>query len=75
MEKKCSNNAPIARRLALFIENWTKITSNPVILETVKGYQIPFLESETFQVSAALSLPPSLSMSLEGILLAVQEIQ
>ena len=36
-------NFPQARRLQYFLENWGKLTSNPSILNIVKGYQIPFL--------------------------------
>lgn len=31
-----------AGRLAQFFDNWTKLTSDPVVLEAVKGYKIPF---------------------------------
>ena len=36
-------NFPQVRRLQYFLENWGKLTSNPSILNIVKGYQIPFL--------------------------------
>ena len=40
---KKAQNFPQAGRLQYFLENWEKLTSNPAILNIVKGYQIPFL--------------------------------
>ena len=32
---------PVAGRTALFLENWARLTQDPWVLSTVKGYQIP----------------------------------
>ena len=32
---------PVAGRTALFLENWARLTQDPWVLPTVKGYQIP----------------------------------
>ena len=42
---KKAQNFPQAGRLQYFLENWEKLTSNPAILNIVKGYQIPFLSA------------------------------
>ncbi|XP_011866158.1 PREDICTED: uncharacterized protein LOC105561098 [Vollenhovia emeryi] len=34
-----------AGRLALFIERWKELTSDPVVLEAIRGYRLPFLVS------------------------------
>jgi len=33
-----------AGRISLYLQEWEKITQNPIILETVKGWKIPFLK-------------------------------
>lgn len=35
----------VAGRLANFIDNWLEITHDVVILNTISGYQIPFLQT------------------------------
>ena len=35
--------APVGCRLSLFTANWTQITSNPWVLETISGYKLEFL--------------------------------
>ena len=62
---------PTKGRLAFFLGNWSKMTSDTVILDTVKGYQKPFVDLKPYQVSAL----PSLNMNQEEILLENQEIQ
>ena len=47
------------------------MTSDTVILDIVKGYQKPFVDLKSCQVSAL----PSLNMNQEEILLENQEIQ
>ena len=64
-------NASTSASLPSLIENWLKITSNPVILDIVKEYQIPFLESKPFQLSPSTSL----SISQRQMLLVDQQIQ
>ena len=32
---------PVAGRTRLFFENWTKVTKDPWVLTTIRGYQIP----------------------------------
>ena len=64
-------NASTSASLPSLIENWLKITSNPLILDIVKEYQIPFLESKPFQLSPSTSL----SISQRQMLLVDQQIQ
>ena len=56
--------------LQYFLKNWEKLTNDSVILELVKGYQIPFL-SETSQMEP----PSSILMRQEEIAIVDQEIQ
>ena len=32
---------PVAERTALFLENWARLSQDPWVLSTVRGYQIP----------------------------------
>ena len=54
-------NTQTSGRLASLLGNCSKITINPVILDITKGYRIPLLDLEYFEVS----LPPSISMTRE----------
>ena len=63
-------NIQPAGRYQYFLKNWGKLTNNPLILELVKGYQIPFL-SEPSQTAP----PSSISMSQEETAIVDQEIQ
>jgi hypothetical protein len=37
-------HAPVGGRLAIFQENWHKLTKDPWILNTIMGYEIDLLE-------------------------------
>ena len=43
---------PTKGLLAFFLGNWSKMTSDTVILDIVKGYQKPFVDLKPCQVSA-----------------------
>ena len=34
-------STPVAGRTCLFFENWTRVTKDPWVLTTIRGYQIP----------------------------------
>ena len=53
-----------------FKENWTLLTQDPWVLQTVQGFQLPLI-SQPVQVSA----PPQVQMSLEQQDLVSTEIQ
>ena len=36
------NQLPSAGRVNFFVKNWHKLTSDPMILDVVRGYEIPF---------------------------------
>ena len=36
------NQLPSAGRVNFFVKNWRKLTSDPMILDVVRGYEIPF---------------------------------
>ena len=57
-------------RLQYFLENWEKFTSDPSILNIVKGYQIPFLS-----VPVQNSFPPLISMNPQEKVLVNQDIE
>ena len=59
-----------ASRLQYFLENWEKLTSNPLILNIMKGYQILFLP-----VSIKKSCLPRISMTSQEEVLVDQEIE
>ena len=59
-----------SRTTAVFLQNWEKLTSDPFILNTFQGFQIPFL-SEPSQVTSPHLIP----MSSEQKLLVDQEVQ
>ena len=62
-------NIQPAGRYQYFLKNWGKLRNNPLILELVEGYQIPFL-SEPSQTAP----PSSNSMSQEETAIVYQEI-
>ena len=61
---------PTLGRLQFFLQNWEKLTSDPFILNTVHGFQIPFL-SEPSQVASPHAIP----MNSEQATLVDQEVQ
>ena len=58
-------NAPASGQFALFTRNWPKLKSSLVLLNILKGYELPFLDSELFKTSP----PPTISIVQEDILL------
>lgn len=42
-----SVTAPTAGRLQLFYREWLRVTTNPIVLDWVRGYKIPFLTQPT----------------------------
>ena len=60
----------LAGRTRFFLKNWKKLTSDVVILECVKGYQIPFLCTPT---QAGSQIPP-VHMNKEMSDLAQEEV-
>ena len=59
-----------AGRLQFFLQNWEKLASNSFILNTVQGFQIPFLSEPSQGVS-----PHAIPMDSEQTILVDQEIQ
>lgn len=63
---------PQAGRLLYFLQEWKQLTQDPWVLDTVKGYKIPFVEippsrqipAFTFSVAESTTI----SMEVKGLL-------
>lgn len=65
-----TSNPPVAGRLAYFIQNWSLITNDPWVTQTVTGYHIEFTQNPV-----QLVLPPLLPFSEEETLAMDNEIK
>ena len=61
---------PKAGRVKHFVKNWQKLTNNPMILDIVRGYEIPFILP-----SWQSKLPNSCQLTKEASDLVDQEVQ